>query len=104
MVLLVLRLRFVPAASVSGTELTLDFLAIEGTEQIRSDAVGPLGSVAAHFTFGREDRGRCGLRRNRNLGEGPPTNVRRDAKGRGIFMQLCQRYYAVIFWICIDKH
>jgi hypothetical protein len=81
----------VPAASVSGAELTLDCLALEGTKQIRPDAIGPLGSVAAHFAFGEEGRRRCRLRRDRNLGEGHPANVRSDAKGRGIFMQLCQR-------------
>ena len=91
-VLLALRLRFVPAASVSGTELTLDCLAIEGAKQIRRDAIDPLESVTAHYTFGGEDRRRCRLRRGRNLGEGDPANVRSYAKGRRIFMRLCQRY------------
>ena len=81
-----------PAASASGTELTLDCVVIEGTNQIRPDAVGAPGSVAAYFTFGEEGRRRCRLRRDRNLGEGNPANVRSDAKGRGILMQLCQRY------------
>ena len=30
--------------------------ALEGTKQIRSDAVGPLGPVAAYFSFGEEGR------------------------------------------------
>ena len=79
------------AASISGTELTLAYLALEGTKQIRPDAIGPLGSFAAHFAFGGKGRRRCRLRRNRNLGEGHPANVRSDEKGRGVLMQLCQR-------------
>ena len=88
-----------PAASVSGAELTHDSLALEGTKRIRPDAIGPLGSVGPHFAFGEEGRRRCRLRRDRNLGEGHPENVRSDARGRGIFMQICQRYWAVIFCI-----
>ena len=34
----------------------LELLALEGTKQVRPDAVGPLGSVAAHFAFGEEGR------------------------------------------------
>ena len=80
-----------PAASVSGTELTLECVALEGAKQVRPDAIGPLGSFAAHFAFGEEGRRRCRLRRDRNLGEGHPANVRSHANGRGILMQLCQR-------------
>ena len=57
-----------PAARVSGTELTLECVAIERTKQIRPDAICPVGSVAAHFAFGEEGRRRCRLRRDRNLG------------------------------------
>jgi len=89
----------VPAVSVSGTELTLDSLALEGTKQIRPNAIGPLGSVATHFAFGGEGRRGCCLRRDRNLGEGHPANVRSDEKGRRIFVQLCQRYWAVVLWV-----
>jgi len=81
----------VPAASVSGTELTLECIALEGERQIRPDALGALGSVATHFAIGEEGRRRYRLRRDRNLGEGHPANVQRDANGRRIFMQLCQR-------------
>ena len=80
-----------PAASISGTELTLEYVALEGAKQIRPDATGALGPVAAHLAFGEEGRRRCGVRRDRNLGEGHPANVRCDANGRGIFMRLCQR-------------
>ncbi len=31
-------------------------LALEGTKQIRPDAVDTLGSVAAHFAFGEDGR------------------------------------------------
>ena len=34
----------------------LDCLALEGTKQIRPDAVEPFGSAAAHFAFGEEGR------------------------------------------------
>ena len=80
-----------PTASVSGTELTLECVALEGAKQIRPDATGAPGPVAAHLAYGEEGRRRCGLRRDRNLGEGRPANVRSDANGRGIFMQLYQR-------------
>ena len=91
MVLPASRSRSVPAASVSGAELTLECVALEGAKQIRPDAIGPLGSVAADFAFGEEGRRRCRLRRDRNPGESHSANVRSDANGRGIFMQLCQR-------------
>ena len=80
-----------PPASVSRTGLTLDCLALEGAKQIRPDAIGPLGSVAAHFAIREEGRRRRCLRGDRNLGEGHPANVRSDATGRGILMQLYQR-------------
>jgi hypothetical protein len=48
-VLPVSRLRFVLATGVSEAEVTLDRLALEGTKQIRPDAVGPSGSVATHL-------------------------------------------------------
>ena len=68
-----------------------DDVALEGAKQIRPDAVGPVGSVAAHFAIGEEGRRRCRVRRDRNLGEGDAANVRSDANGLGILMQLCQR-------------
>ena len=76
---------------VSEAELTLAYLALEGAKQIRPDTIGPLGSVAAHFALGEEGRRRRRLRRDRNIGEGHPANVRGDAKGRRVLMQLCQR-------------
>ena len=80
-----------PAASPSGTGLTLDFSALDGAQQIRPDAIGPLGSAAAHFAIGEEGRRRRRLRGDRNIGEGHPANVRSNAKGRRILMQLYQR-------------
>jgi len=68
-----------------------DNVALEGAKQIRPDAVGPVGSVAAHFAIGGEGRRRYRLRRDGNLREGDPANVRSDANGCGILMQLCQR-------------
>ena len=68
-----------------------DDVALEGAKQIRPDAFGPVGSVAAHLAIGEEGRRRCRLRRDRNLGEGHSANVRSDANGRRILMQLCQR-------------
>ena len=46
------RSRFVLAVSVLGAELMLGSLALEGTKQIRRNAVGPPGSVATHFALG----------------------------------------------------
>ena len=68
-----------------------DDVALEGAKQIRPDAFRPIRSVAAHSAIGGAGRRRCRLRRDRNLGEGDPANVRSDANGRGILMQLCQR-------------
>jgi len=68
-----------------------DDVALEGAKQIRPDAVGPVGSVAEHSAIGEEGRRRCCLRRDRSLGERHPTNVRSDANGRRILMQLRQR-------------
>ena len=33
-----------------------DHLALEGTKQIRPDSVGPFGSIAEDFAFGRQGR------------------------------------------------
>jgi uracil-DNA glycosylase len=68
-----------------------DCLALEGTKQIRPDAVVSLGSVAAHFTLGEKGRRRYRLRRDRNLRKSHPANVRSGSNGRRILMQLCQR-------------
>ena len=64
----------------------LDSLALEGTKQIRSDAVGAPRSTATHFAFGKEGLGRCRVRRYGNLGEGHPANVRSDAESRRVCM------------------
>ena len=48
--------RFVLSTSVSEAEITLDPSALEGTEQIRSDAIELVGSVAAHLAFGGQGR------------------------------------------------
>jgi len=82
-----------------------DDVALEGAKQIRPDAVSSVGSVAAHSAIGEEGRRRCCLRRDRYLGEGHPANVRSDADGRRILMQLCQRYVAMSWiWQVTDDH
>ena len=80
-----------PVISVSGKVLMLEYLGLEGANQIRPDTISPPGSVAAHFAIGEEGRRRHRLRRDRNIGEGHPANVRSDANGRRILMQLCKR-------------
>ena len=37
-----------------GSRANARCLALEGTKQIRPDSVRPLGSIAAHFAFGKE--------------------------------------------------
>ena len=86
------HLRFVLATVVSEAKVTFERLALEGTNQIRPNAVGPVGSLAAHFAFGGQGRRRDHLQGDRNLGEDHPANVRGDAKGREIFMRLCQAW------------
>ena len=39
---------------MSEGEVTLDVLAVEGTKQVRSDALGPFRSRAAHSAFGEK--------------------------------------------------
>jgi hypothetical protein len=69
--------------------VTLDGLALEGTEQIRPDYICHFRSVATHFAFCGQGRGRNRLR-DRPVGEDHPTNVRSDAQGREVFVRLCQ--------------
>jgi hypothetical protein len=45
-------LRLVFSTGISKAEVTLDRSALEGTEQIRSDAIEPLGSVATRRASG----------------------------------------------------
>jgi len=78
--LLTSRLRFVLTIGVSGAEVTLNRLALAETKQIRPDAVGPFGSVAAHFVLCRQGRRYNRLRRDRDVGENHPRNVRSDAR------------------------
>ena len=75
--------------------MTPDCLALAGTKQVRPDAVGPLGSVAAYFDFCGQGRRRDRIRRDRNLGEDDPANVQSDGKGRKVFVRLCQTW---AFW------
>ena len=63
---------------MSEAMLMLDCLALEGTKQIRPNAVDTLGSVAAHFAYGGEGCRGHRLRRDRNFGKGNPANVRSD--------------------------
>jgi hypothetical protein len=67
-------------------------LAFAGTEQVRSGAIGPVGSVGAHFVFRGQGRRRDRLRRDRDLGEDYPTNVQSDGKRRNVFVRLCQAW------------
>ena len=46
------HLMYVLAAFISDLEVTLDGLAVEGTEQVRPRAFGPLRSDAAHIALG----------------------------------------------------
>ena len=59
--------RFV-LSSASEAEVTLDRSAHEGTKQIRSDAIEPVGSVAMHLSFGGQGRRRNCWRRDRDFG------------------------------------
>ena len=62
------HLRFVLSTGVSKAEVTLDRSALEGTKQIRSDAIKSVGSVAARLAFGGQGRRRNRQRRDRYLG------------------------------------
>src|SRR5258706_1799960 len=73
-------------------EVTPDCLALAGTKQVRSNAVGPLGSVTAHFSFCGQGRRGDRLRRDRNLGEDNPANVQSDGKSCKVFVRLCQTW------------
>jgi len=91
-VLLKSRLGFVLVTCAWEAERTLDYLALEETNQIRPYPVGPLQSVESNFAFcGQGCRGDH-LGRGRNLGEDDPANVRGDANGRKIFVRLCQTW------------
>ena len=46
------HLRFVLAIGISEGEVTLESLAVEGTKQVRSDALGTLWSCAADSAAG----------------------------------------------------
>ena len=73
--LLRLHLRFVLATGVSATEVTLDYLALEGTKRVRPDPINPSGQVEAHFAFRGHYRGQNSLRRDGSLGGDHPANV-----------------------------
>jgi len=61
-------LRFVLSTGGSKAEITPDRSALEGTKQVRSDAIGPVGSVTAPLALGGEGRRRNRRRRDRDLG------------------------------------
>jgi len=48
------HLRFVLSTGISEAEVTLSRSALEGTKQVRPDAIDPVGSVAAHLAFGEQ--------------------------------------------------
>ena len=79
-------------ARVSEAEVILNRVALEKTEQVRPDSTWSFQSVATHFASRRHRRGRNYVRRNSNLGEGDPANVRSDADGRDISVRLCQTW------------
>jgi len=60
--------RFVLSLGGSEAEVTLDRSALEGTKQVRSDAIEPVGSATARLAFGGEGRRRNRRRRDRDLG------------------------------------
>ena len=60
--------RFVLSAGGSEEELTLDRSALEGTKQVRSGAIEPVGSVTARLAFGGDGRRQNRQRRDRDLG------------------------------------
>jgi len=51
-----LHSRFVLTTGGSKAEVTLDPSAPEGTKQVRSAAIKPVGSAAPHLAFGRQSR------------------------------------------------
>ena len=53
-----LHSRSVLSTGGSEAEITLDRSAHEGIKQIRPDAIEPIGSVAAHLSFGGQGRRR----------------------------------------------
>ena len=69
------RLRFVPTAGVSDAKVTLDGLAVEGTKQVRPDAIRSLRSSTKDFAFGEEGRRGNRFRRDRTLEGAHPANV-----------------------------
>ena len=77
---------------VSEAEATRDRLALEGTKQIRPGAVRPFRTLAAHFASGGQGRRRNPVRRDGNLGEDHPANVRSDAYDFENFVRLCQTW------------
>src|SRR5258706_1981598 len=86
------HLRFVSSLAQQKQRRHPTVLALARTEQVRPDAVGPFGSVAAYFDFCGQGRRRDRLRRDRNLGEDNPANVQSDGKSRKVFVRLCQTW------------
>jgi len=60
--------RFVLSAGGTEEELILDRSALEGTKQVRSDAIEPVGAVTARLAFGGDGQRRSRQRRDQDLG------------------------------------
>ena len=69
------HLRFVLAIGISEGEVTLESVAVEGTKQVRPDALRTLRSGAADSAFGRKGGRTNRLRRDRNFEGAHPSNV-----------------------------
>ena len=75
-----LRLMFVLATGLSAAEVTLEYLALEGTKRVRPDTTVLSGPVGAHFVFcghcrGQNSGGQISLRRDGSVGGYHPANV-----------------------------
>jgi len=86
------HLRFVLSNRGSIAEVTLHRSALEGTKQIRSDAIELVGSVAARLASGSHGGKRNRQRRDSNLGYNNGAIVQSNAKGRKIFMRVRQAW------------
>jgi len=85
--------RFVLSTGGSEAEvITLDRSALEGTKQIRSNAIKFVGSVAARLTFGGQGRRRNRQRGDRYLGSNNAANVQSNAKDCQILMRVRQAW------------
>ena len=70
-----MRLRFVLATGLSAAEVTLEYLALEGTKRVRPDTIVSSGPVGAHFAFCGYCGGQISPRRDGSVGGNYPANV-----------------------------